>query len=68
MHNEPSTGSQPGAPRGDETGQVGLASAPETYLWPLIALTMVILPQVLVPAKMREGPPLAVPATEGWLS
>ena len=67
MHNEPSTGPQPGAPRGDGAGQMGLASAPETYLWPLIALTLVILPQVLVPERVREGPPLAVPATEAMV-
>ena len=46
---------------------MGLASAPETYLWPLIALTLVILPQVLVPERVREGPPLAVPATEAMV-
>jgi uncharacterized membrane protein len=37
---------------------------PETYVWPLVALGVVILPQVLVPAKMREGPPIVVPAIE----
>src|SRR6476619_3576817 len=37
---------------------------PETYVWPLVALGVVILPQVLVPAKLREGPPLVVPAIE----
>lgn len=38
---------------------------PETYLWPLVALALVILPQVLVPADMREGPPVLVPVIEG---
>src|SRR6476619_6617836 len=37
---------------------------PETYVWPLVALGVVILPQVLVPARMREGPPIVVPAIE----
>jgi hypothetical protein len=48
-----------------ETPSTGRASAPETYLWPLVALVLVILPQILVPARMREGPPVAVPAIEG---
>ena len=39
--------------------------APEPYTWPLVALVLVILPQVLVPASMREGPPLLVPRIEG---
>ena len=41
------------------------AAAPESYLWPLVALVLVILPQVLVPERMREGPPLVVPIIEG---
>jgi hypothetical protein len=39
--------------------------APETYAWPLTALILVILPQVLVPATLREGPPVLVPVVEG---
>ena len=38
---------------------------PESYVWPLIALILVILPQVLVPPSMREGPPALVPIIEG---
>jgi len=38
---------------------------PEPYTWPLVALVLVILPQVLVPASLREGPPLIVPVVEG---
>ena len=38
---------------------------PESFVWPLIALVLVILPQVLVPGRLREGPPLLVPAIEG---
>lgn len=41
------------------------APAQESYVWPLAALIVVILPQVLVPARMREGPPLVVPIIEG---
>src|SRR4051794_13637428 len=41
------------------------ALAPESYRWPLVALVLVILPQVLVPATMREGPPAVVPVVEG---
>jgi hypothetical protein len=39
--------------------------AAESYLWPLVALVLVIVPQVLVPSGMREGPPVVVPAVEG---
>ncbi len=37
---------------------------PESYTWPLVALVVVILPQVLVPAHDRVGPPLLVPILE----
>ncbi len=40
------------------------APAPESYFWPLVALVMVILPQVVVPGRFREGPPLIVPVIE----
>jgi hypothetical protein len=40
------------------------AQAPESYFWPLVALVLVILPQVLVPGRLREGPPLIVPVVE----
>ena len=50
-----------GAPAGDRPGP----RAPESYAWPLAALVLVILPQVLVPSSMREGPPLLVPVIEG---
>ncbi len=43
----------------------GPAPEPEPYTWPLVALALVILPQVLVPASLREGPPLIVPIVEG---
>ncbi len=42
-------------------------SAPESYVWPLVALALVILPQVLLPSKAREGPPPAVPAIEAMV-
>src|SRR5450631_1026245 len=37
---------------------------PESYTWPLVAIVVVILPQVLVPANNRVGPPLLVPLME----
>ena len=40
------------------------ASAPETYFWPLFALVVVIVPQVLVPARWRDGPAAYVPIIE----
>jgi hypothetical protein len=43
---------------------VGSEPVPESYLWPLIALVLLILPQVLVPARLRVGPPLLVPIVE----
>ena len=46
-------------------GGLPSALAPESYRWPLVALVLVILPQVLVPATMREGPPAVVPVVEG---
>src|SRR3954453_23358674 len=68
MNNKPSTSSQdPGGSFGADSRHIGLASARETYLWQLIALVLVILPQVLVPARMREGPPVAVPAIEAMV-
>src|SRR3954453_13054111 len=68
MNNKPSTSPQdPGASFGAGSRHIGSASARETYLWPLIALALAIVPQVLVPARMREGPPLAVPAIEAMV-
>lgn len=65
MADEPSTGPEQEARQGAGPGQTGLVTASESYRWPLAALIAVILPQVLVPARMRVGPPLAVPAIEG---
>src|SRR6478752_2074449 len=42
MTDEPSTGPQPGTPHGASSGQMGPAAAPETYVWPLVALGVVI--------------------------
>jgi uncharacterized membrane protein len=39
-------------------------SGPEAYTWPLLAVVVVILPQILIPAGDRVGPPLLVPAVE----
>ena len=38
---------------------------PESYTWPLLAGMLVILPQALIPAGNRVGPPLLVPLIEG---
>src|SRR6478735_9922723 len=38
MPDEPSTGPQPATPHGAGSGQLGPAAAPETYVWPLVAL------------------------------
>lgn len=40
------------------------ARNPESYAWPLLAIVVVILPQVLVPSRDRVGPPLLVPIIE----
>src|SRR4051794_38628253 len=37
MPNEPSTGAQPGLPGAVGSEQTRAASAPETYVWPLVA-------------------------------
>jgi uncharacterized membrane protein len=37
---------------------------PETYAWPLVAIVVTILPQILVPVHDRVGPPLLVPIIE----
>jgi len=41
------------------------ARPPESYVWPLTSLVLVILPQVLIPARLRQGPILVVPIVEG---
>jgi hypothetical protein len=46
------------AAKRDERGR------PESYTWPLLAVVAVILPQMLIPAEHRVGPPLLVPAME----
>lgn len=47
----------------DQT-RTNLARTPESYTWPLVAIVVVILPQVLVPNNHRVGPPLLVPIVE----
>jgi hypothetical protein len=37
---------------------------PESYTWPLLAVGAIILPQALIPAHHRVGPPSVVPAVE----
>ena len=67
MPKEPSTGPEPGAPGAFGSAQTSAPTAAESYVWPLTTLLLVILPQVLVPEKMREGPPLGVPAIEAMV-
>jgi uncharacterized membrane protein len=37
---------------------------PESYTWPLLTAVVAVLPQALVPARSRVGPPLVVPVVE----
>ena len=37
---------------------------PESYTWPLVAIVVVILPQLLIPARDRVGPSVLVPIIE----
>jgi uncharacterized membrane protein len=48
---------------GDSFGRKS-ARTPESYTWPLVAIVVAILPQVLVPNRDRVGPPLLVPLME----
>ncbi|MGY1780558.1 hypothetical protein [Geodermatophilus sp. SYSU D01036] len=41
------------------------SGTPESYTWPLLTGVLVILLQVLIPARYRVGPPLLVPLVEG---
>jgi hypothetical protein len=52
------------APHESPDSLVPGGQVPESYRWPLVTLVLLILPQVLVPAQMREGPPLFVPIAE----
>ncbi|MFI5101536.1 MAG: hypothetical protein ACHQE5_13645 [Actinomycetes bacterium] len=40
------------------------ASRRDNYAWPLVAIIVVVVPQVLVPARLRVGPPPIVPLIE----
>jgi uncharacterized membrane protein len=53
----------PGPPSSDEDESNG-PRTPESYTWPLAAMVVAILPQVLVPVHDRVGPPLLVPIIE----
>jgi uncharacterized membrane protein len=50
-------------PSSDE-GESKHPRVPESYAWPLVAIMVVTLPQVLVPVQSRVGPPLIVPIIE----
>ena len=49
----------------DDSARTESTRTPESYTWPLACIVVVILPQVLVPARDRVGPPLLVPMMEG---
>jgi hypothetical protein len=49
---------------GKDSTRSSSARTPESYTWPLVAIVVVILPQVLVPNNDRVGPPLLVPIVE----
>jgi uncharacterized membrane protein len=38
--------------------------SPESYTWPLVAIVVIILPQLLIPSRYRVGPPVLVPIIE----
>jgi uncharacterized membrane protein len=51
----------PSGPDGDRaSGRV-----PEHYTWPLVAIAIMIIPQVAVPTRYKVGPPVVVPIVEG---
>lgn len=56
-------GAEPDQPSSDATANAS-ARTPESYTWPLVAVVVVILPQVLIPTNDRIGPPLLVPMVE----
>jgi uncharacterized membrane protein len=37
---------------------------PESYTWPLVVVVAAVLPQAVIPAQYRVGPPLVVPIIE----
>jgi uncharacterized membrane protein len=37
---------------------------PESYTWPLVVVVAAVLPQAVIPAQHRVGPPLVVPVIE----
>ncbi|HZX97918.1 MAG TPA: hypothetical protein VFE92_00245 [Dermatophilaceae bacterium] len=47
-----------------DSARTDSARTPESYTWPLVAIVVIILPQVLVPTSHRIGPPLLVPIVE----
>src|SRR5262245_53550045 len=54
--------SEPASAPGDGDG--AHPARPESYTWPLTAILVAILPQVLVPTRDRIGPPSVVPIAE----
>jgi hypothetical protein len=52
------------APRPSDSAPRKAPRTPESYTWPLAAVVVAVLPQVLVPVGDRVGPPLLVPIIE----
>lgn len=50
--------------RSSGVGDDARPRSPESYTWPLVAIVVAILPQLLIPVRDRVGPPLAVPIIE----
>ena len=57
-------GAEVDPPSRDDPAKTDSPRTPESYTWPLAAIVIVILPQVLVPNNDRVGPPLLVPIVE----
>lgn len=51
----------PSGPDGDR----GAGLVTESYTWPLVAIAVLIVPQVAIPSRYRVGPPIVVPIAEG---
>ena len=54
---------EPSSPAADHGGSQQ-ERRPESYTWPLVAIIIAILPQVLIPARDRVGPVALIPLME----
>jgi uncharacterized membrane protein len=51
-------------PAADDAIGEPVAAKGESYTWPLIAIALIITPQLAIPGRDRIGPPLAIPVIE----